>query len=45
MVVWKAETKTWLSLTDKLNILIYNLPQERQEEVLNFTLSLYPLLR
>lgn len=41
IVVWQAETKTWLSITEKLTALINNLPQERQEAVLNFTLSLY----
>ena len=41
IVIWKAQTKTWLSITEKLTALISNLPQERQEEVLNFTLSLY----
>jgi hypothetical protein len=43
IVVWKAETKTWLSVTDKLTALVSNLPKEKQEDVLNFTLSLYQL--
>ena len=40
MVVWQAKTKAWVSLTDRLVTLIDHLPNERQQEVLDFAFSL-----
>ncbi|MDJ0524525.1 MAG: DUF4926 domain-containing protein [Microcystis sp. M53600_WE12] len=41
IVIWKAQNKTWLSLTEKLTALIDKLPKEKQQKVLDFTRSLY----
>ena len=41
MVIWKAKSKTWLSLTEKLKVLVDNLPNEKQQKILDFTRSLY----
>lgn len=40
MVVWQAKTKAWVSLADRLMALINHLPNERQQEVLDFAFSL-----
>lgn len=37
IVIWKAQNKTWLSLTEKLTALIDKLPKEKQEKILDFT--------
>ncbi|GFE68448.1 DUF4926 domain-containing protein [Chroococcus sp. FPU101] len=41
IVVWKANTKQWLSVSDKLATLVTYLPEERQQEVLDFARFLY----
>lgn len=41
IVVWQAKTKTWVSLADRITSAVQILSEERQEEVLNFTRSLY----
>ncbi len=41
IIIWKARSKTWLSLTEKLTALIDKLPKEKQQKVLDFTRSLY----
>jgi hypothetical protein len=41
IVVWKAKTKSWLSVTEQINLAIARLPEEDQQQVLDFALSLY----
>jgi hypothetical protein len=41
IVVWKANTKQWLSVCDRVASLIAYLPEERQQEVLDFARFLY----
>lgn len=43
IVVWKAKTKTWLSMTEKLAAIVNQLSDERRQEVLNFALFLSQL--
>ncbi|MEB3211727.1 MAG: hypothetical protein VKL39_10240 [Leptolyngbyaceae bacterium] len=41
IVVWKNTAKSWVPLADRLVEMMEKLPQERQEQVLNFARSLY----
>jgi hypothetical protein len=41
IVVWKAKTKSWLSVSEQIAAAISHLSEERQREVLDFTRSLY----
>jgi hypothetical protein len=41
IVVWKANNKQWLTIPDKVNVLINNLSQEKQKEVLDFARFIY----
>ena len=41
IVVWKADTKSWLSRSEKIIAIIDHLPDRSQEEVLEFARSLY----
>ncbi len=41
IVIWKSATKTWLSLADKINLIINILPDSTQNEVLDFAHFLY----
>ena len=41
IVVWQANTKSWLSVSDKLNAVINNLSEDKQQEVLNFARFLH----
>jgi len=41
IVVWKAKTKSWLSVSEQLVTAIENLSEEHQREVLDFTRGLY----
>lgn len=41
MVVWKAKTKSWLSVSEQIAATVSHLSEERQQEVLNFARSLY----
>ncbi len=41
IVVWQAKTKNWLSVSDKLNAVINNLSEDKQQEVLNFARFLH----
>lgn len=41
IVVWKAKTKRWLSVSEQISAAINHLSEERQQEVLNFARSLY----
>jgi len=41
MVVWQSASKAWVPLTDRLAAMMSALPEERQEQVLNFARSLY----
>lgn len=43
VVVWKNETKSWVPLADQLVDMLQKLPEEQQEQVLNFARSLYKL--
>jgi hypothetical protein len=36
IVIWKAKTKSWLSVSEQVASVIARLPEERQREVLNF---------
>ena len=40
-VVWKSETQDWVSLGDRIAAMLQPLSEDRQKQVLNFTLSLY----
>ena len=42
IVVWQAKTKAWVPIADRLSALVHRLPEERQQQVLNFARSLYP---
>jgi hypothetical protein len=42
MVVWQARTKSWLPIAERLTTLVHRLPEERQQQVLNFARSLFP---
>lgn len=41
MVVWQAQTKQWLTTTDKIAAIFDNLPKDKREEVLDFARFLY----
>ena len=41
IVVWKAKTKSWLPVSEKIAAAINHLSEERQQEVLDFARSLY----
>ena len=41
IVVWKAKTKRWLSVSEQIAAAINHLSEERQREVLDFARSLY----
>ncbi|MEL6384107.1 MAG: DUF4926 domain-containing protein [Cyanobacteria bacterium J06626_18] len=41
IVVWQSASKTWVPLADRLAAMMLALPEERQEQVLNFARSLY----
>lgn len=41
IVVWKAKTKQWLSVSEQVAALVAYLPEERKQEVLNFARFLY----
>lgn len=41
IVVWKAKTKTWLSVSEKIAATIAHLSEERRREVLDFARFLY----
>lgn len=41
IVVWQAANKTWLSISDKAEILINRLSDDDQTKVLEFARSLY----
>ena len=41
MVVWQAQTKQWLTATDKITAIFDNLPENKREEILDFARFLY----
>lgn len=41
IVIWRNATQTWVSLVDRIAALIQALPEDRQEQVLSFTRTLY----
>ncbi|MBD1925433.1 DUF4926 domain-containing protein [Trichocoleus sp. FACHB-90] len=41
IVVWKAKTESWLSVSEQIVAAIGNLSEERKREVLDFTRALY----
>lgn len=41
IVIWQAKTQIWVSLADRITAAVQILSEERQQEVLNFTRSLY----
>jgi hypothetical protein len=41
IVVWQAQTKQWLTTTDKIAAIFDNLPEDKREEVLDFARFLY----
>jgi hypothetical protein len=41
IVVWKASTKSWLTVSEQIAAVINYLPEERKQEVLDFARSLY----
>lgn len=40
VVVWKNSTKAWVPLADRIAALLQTLPEDRQQQVLNFARSL-----
>ena len=43
LVVWQAQTNSWLSISERLSAVVDQLSDDRQQEVLNFARSLYPV--
>ena len=41
VVVWRASTKTWVSVADKIAALVASLPEETRLEVFDFARSIY----
>ncbi len=41
VIVWKAQTKSWLSVSEQLAEVVNHLSEERQQEVLEFARSLH----
>ncbi len=41
IVVWQAETRTWLSMADQIGALIAHLPEDAGQEVLDFARFLH----
>ncbi|MCT7983459.1 DUF4926 domain-containing protein [Laspinema sp. A4] len=41
IVVWKANTKSWFSVSERLGAVLSRLSEERQQEVLEFARSVY----
>ena len=41
VVVWQNTTKTWVPLTDRITAVLQKLPEDRQQQVLNFARSLH----
>ncbi|MGL4884360.1 MAG: DUF4926 domain-containing protein [Waterburya sp.] len=41
ITVWQAKTKSWLSLSEQITILVKNLDTQHQKEVFKFARSLY----
>jgi hypothetical protein len=41
IVVWQAQTKQWLTTTDKITAIFDNLSEHKREEVLDFARFLY----
>ncbi|MFB6274909.1 MAG: DUF4926 domain-containing protein [Halothece sp.] len=41
IVVWKAETKEWLTTADKMRAIIDGLSEEKRQELLDFARFLY----
>jgi hypothetical protein len=41
VVLWKAQAKSWLSVSEQLAEVVNHLSEERQQEVLEFARSLY----
>ncbi len=41
IVVWQAQTKQWLTNTDKITAIFDHLSEHKREEVLDFARSLY----
>jgi hypothetical protein len=41
IVVWQGKTKKWLSVSDRLNAVINNLSEDKQQELLNFARFLH----
>ena len=40
VVIWQNATKTWVPLTDRIAAVLQKLPEDRQQQVLNFARSL-----
>jgi Domain of unknown function (DUF4926) len=45
IVVWQAQTKQWLTTTDKITAIFDNLSENKREEVLDFARFLYQKAR
>lgn len=41
VVVWKNSTQAWVPLADRIAALLQTLPEDRQQQVLNFARSLH----
>jgi len=41
VVVWKNSTQAWVPLVDRIAALLQTLPEDRQQQVLNFARSLH----
>lgn len=41
VVVWRNETRTWVPLSERITDMMEKLPKDKQEQVVNFTRSLY----
>jgi hypothetical protein len=41
IVVWRAETKTWVTIAEKIEALVAGLPEDIREEVFDFARFIY----
>lgn len=41
VVVWKNSSKAWVPLSERIAALLQTLPEDRQQQVLNFARTLY----
>lgn len=41
VVVWRNETRTWVPLPERITDMMEKLPEDKQEQIVNFTRALY----